>query len=148
MNNMFGPKNAKEAEVFAIEELIAETQYCIQSVMKEKGVRRSELAKRLGCSAANVTRMLSEDSNLTLESIARVLHAVDDKCMIRSKFLEESVRRSAVQNVYSCDGLPKWLAQETSDTTENASSSSANLPDGWPGTDGEEINDNASLLAA
>ena len=82
MIEIFEPKNAMEAEIFAIEELIADTQYCIQSIMVEKNVTLSELAQRLGCSLANVTQMLSEDSNLTLESVARIFHALDDKCSI------------------------------------------------------------------
>ena len=33
---MFRPKNRIEAEIFAIVNLLAETQYCIQSVMGRK----------------------------------------------------------------------------------------------------------------
>ena len=85
---MLGPKNSEEAEVYAIEELLAETQYCIQCVMGRMEVNRSELAKRLGCSPANVTQMLSENSNLTLESIARIFHALGDKLIVKSEYLE------------------------------------------------------------
>ena len=87
---MFGPRNAEEAKVYAIEELVAETQYCIQCVMSRKSVSRSELAKRLGCSPANVTQMLSEDHNLTLESIAKIFHALEDKIVVSSTFLQRS----------------------------------------------------------
>ena len=84
---MLGPKNTEEAEVFAIEELLAETQYCIQSVMGRKKVNRSELANRLGCTPANVTQMLSENSNLRLESIARIFYALGDKLIVKSEYL-------------------------------------------------------------
>ena len=86
---MIEPKNAEEAVIFAIEELVAETQYCIQKVMNLKSVNRSELARRLGCSPANVTQMLSEDSNLRLDTVAKIFHALEDECILKSKFLEE-----------------------------------------------------------
>lgn len=85
---MVGPRNPGEAEVYAVEELLADIQYCIQSVMHRKQVSRSELAKRLGCSPANVTQMLSEGSNLTLDSIARIFHALEDRVMVKSEYLE------------------------------------------------------------
>ena len=85
---MLGPRNLKEAEIYAIEELRADIQYCIQSVMGRKNVNRSELATRLGCSPANVTQMLSDDSNLKLESIARIFHALEDKMIVKSEYLE------------------------------------------------------------
>ena len=73
MKKLFGPKNRKESEVYAIEGLLAETQYCIESVMNRKNVSRSELARRLDCSPANVTQMLSEYSNLRLESATTII---------------------------------------------------------------------------
>lgn len=92
MKKLFGPKNRKESEVYAIEGLLAETQYCIESVMNRKNVSRSELARRLDCSPANVTQMLSEYSNLRLESVARIFHVLGDTCFVRSRYLED--RRS------------------------------------------------------
>lgn len=86
---MIEPKNAEEAVIFAIEELVAETQYCIQKVMNLKSINRSELARRLGCSPANVTQMLSEDSNLRLDTVAKIFHALGDECILKSKLLEE-----------------------------------------------------------
>ena len=94
---MFGPRNPEEAEVYAVEELLAETQYCIQSVMGRKRVGRSELAKRLGCSPANVTQMLSEDSNLTLESIAKIFHALGDRVSVKSEYLESRQARLSAE---------------------------------------------------
>ena len=32
--------------------------------------------------------MLSEDSNLTLESVARIFHALGDRCVVKSEHLE------------------------------------------------------------
>lgn len=88
MKKLFGPKNRKESEVYAVEGLLAETQYCIESVMIQKKISRSELARRLDCTPANVTQMLSENSNLKLESVARIFQALGDTCIVRSRYLE------------------------------------------------------------
>lgn len=84
MENVFGPKNAEEAQIFAIEELIVEVQHVIQTRMVEKQVTRAELARRLGCKPAWVTQLLSEDSNLTLETVAKVFFALGEKCKVRT----------------------------------------------------------------
>ena len=88
MKTVFGPRNPEEAQVYAVEGLLAETQYCIQRVMNGKKVSRSALAKRLGCTPANVSQMLSEHSNLKLESVARIFHALGDTCIVKSRYLE------------------------------------------------------------
>ena len=89
---MFGPKNVEESVIYAVEEFIADSQYCIQKVMNEKKVSRSELARRLGCSPANITQMLSEDSNLRLDTVAKIFYALEDKCVLKSEFLESANR--------------------------------------------------------
>lgn len=98
MKNLFGPQNSEEAEVYAVEGLLAETQHCIQSVMNGKKVNRSELARRLGCTPANVSQMLSEYSNLTLESVARIFHVLDDRCVVKSRYLENRQREAVAVN--------------------------------------------------
>jgi len=90
----FGAKSEQEREVFAIEGLRADVQLTIQEVMFAKGITRSHLAKLLGCSPANVTQLLAEDGNPTIESIARVFHALGDTCKFQSAFLEEQAPRS------------------------------------------------------
>lgn len=77
-----GPKSRAEAEVFAIEELLADVQYEIEKLMKQNEVSRSELAKKLGCTAANVSHFLSEDSNLRLDTIARIFFHLGAKVVI------------------------------------------------------------------
>ena len=114
---MLGPRNPEEAEVYAVEELLADTQYCIQSVMGRKNVSRSELAKRLGCSPANVTQMLSEDSNLTLESIARIFHALEDRMMVKSEYLEN---RQAWVRADPTHGKWDWTPKFAQATFEHA----------------------------
>jgi transcriptional regulator with XRE-family HTH domain len=85
----FGPKSEEERLIFATEDLRADLQLTIQEVMFAKGITRSHLAKLLGCSPANVTQLLAEDGNPTIETIARVFYALDDTCKFQSVFLEQ-----------------------------------------------------------
>jgi transcriptional regulator with XRE-family HTH domain len=92
---IIGPKNKKEEEIFAIEYFIADVQYAIQKVMNLRRVSRSELAKRLGCSKANITRLLSEDANITVETVARIFHALEDEARISSRHLNKIAKIAA-----------------------------------------------------
>ncbi len=44
--------------------------------MKRKGINRSELAQRMGVPPSRITKMLSGDSNLTIDTLVRAGHAV------------------------------------------------------------------------
>lgn len=90
----FGPKSEQERLIFATEDLRADVQLTIQEVMLAKGVTRSHLAKLLGCSPANITQLLAEDGNPTIETIARVFYALGDACRFQSAFLEQQPSRS------------------------------------------------------
>jgi transcriptional regulator with XRE-family HTH domain len=113
----FGPKNEQERLVFAIEELRADLQLTIQEVMLSKGITRSALAKRLGCSPANVTQLLAEDGNPTIETVARVFHALGDGCQMRSVYLEEQGARSSQHHVADVHASVSWEVEEPSEAT-------------------------------
>jgi transcriptional regulator with XRE-family HTH domain len=95
MRKRFGPKDEQERLVFAVEGLRADVQLTIQEVMHSKGITRSHLAKLLGCSPANVTHLLAEDGNPTIETIARVFHVLGDTCAFESRFLKEQAAASS-----------------------------------------------------
>jgi len=44
--------------------------------MKREGINRSELAERMGVPPSRITKMLSGDSNLTIDTLVRAGHAV------------------------------------------------------------------------
>ena len=77
-----GPQSADEAEIFAIEVLRADLQHAIHQAMKRHRVSRKALARLLGCSPKNVSQLLSEDGNPTIETVARVFHALNDAVSI------------------------------------------------------------------
>ncbi|MCG3190804.1 MAG: hypothetical protein DIJKHBIC_00024 [Thermoanaerobaculia bacterium] len=46
----------------------------VEREMDKKGVTRSALARKMGCSAANITRIMRRSSNLTVESMVDIAY--------------------------------------------------------------------------
>src|SRR5262245_190399 len=80
----FGPQNKDEALVFACEGLRADIQYQILKALKEQNLSQNALAERLGCTPACVSQFLDDDANLTTDSMAKVLIALDRVWVIDS----------------------------------------------------------------
>jgi plasmid maintenance system antidote protein VapI len=49
----------------------------IDSHMRTTGVSRSELARRLGCSPANITYMFNQRRNITMVTMAQLAEALE-----------------------------------------------------------------------
>lgn len=81
-NRSFGPKDAREAIDFAVEELRAEIQYGILKAMNEEGLSQAKLARMVGCTPAAISQFLDDNANLTIESIAKLLFALGRKCAV------------------------------------------------------------------
>jgi transcriptional regulator with XRE-family HTH domain len=70
----------EEAESHAdywIDGPIGEFTEDLARLMKEKGVNRAELARRLGTSRAYITKMLSGNANFTLLTMVKLAMALD-----------------------------------------------------------------------
>ena len=81
---LFEPQNTSEAEVFAIEDLVFQVQVEIQRLMKARGIGHRELADRLSISPARVSQIFSKSGpNLTLKTIARILHVLGENAEFR-----------------------------------------------------------------
>jgi transcriptional regulator with XRE-family HTH domain len=75
---LLGPRTGEE-EVFAVEDLVFSVQLALQKAMSRNGVTNKELAERLGWSPARVSQIFaSSGPNLTLRTIAKVAHALDE----------------------------------------------------------------------
>ncbi|MBE0645515.1 MAG: helix-turn-helix transcriptional regulator [Bacteroidetes bacterium] len=48
----------------------------ILHVMEEQGITRSELAARLSCSKAYVTKLFNDSTNVTLHTLVKISHAL------------------------------------------------------------------------
>jgi len=95
----FDLSDAEFREAYVEEAFIADVQHDIDCLMKEKGVTRAELARRLKVSAPYVTQILgNEDANLTLRTIARVYAALGERaCIFAEKRSEQRPSRKAAR---------------------------------------------------
>ena len=92
-------RNAKPASEEAIfdqllteEDLILEVQMMIQRELRERGVSQKQLADLLGRGESFVSQMLGlSPRNLTLRTIARVMHALGTKAEIRAAGSSDAV---------------------------------------------------------
>jgi ribosome-binding protein aMBF1 (putative translation factor) len=55
----------------------------VAAAMEADDVSRSELARRLGCSRANISRLLNEKANFKMEMLAKLATALDRDIEIR-----------------------------------------------------------------
>src|SRR4030042_4320783 len=67
----------------AEEGLILDVSQQLFEVMEKDGVTKAELAKRLDCSKAVVTKLRRGPSNMTLRKVAEVFHALG--CVLKLK---------------------------------------------------------------
>ncbi|HNI52546.1 helix-turn-helix transcriptional regulator [Accumulibacter sp.] len=74
----------------------------IERRMEQLGIKRSELARRLGTSAAAVSVALRGDANLTIERMARMAHALDARVSVHVAAKSSSVRWLEMH-----DGVPR-----------------------------------------
>lgn len=63
-------------QLLAQERLILEVTERVCQALEERGVTRAELARRLGVTAGEISHRLNEGRNLTLRSLADMLHAL------------------------------------------------------------------------
>jgi transcriptional regulator with XRE-family HTH domain len=71
----------------------------ICAIMEEKGISRSELARRLGKTRAYVTKILNGVPNLTIETLTRISLALGAKLEIKMTPLSESIEEEHVPMV-------------------------------------------------
>lgn len=99
-NELLGPQKGEE-ESFAIEALVFSTQVALQKAMNRRGVGNKELSERLGMSPARVSQIFSASGpNLTLKTIARIAHALEEDF--------ELIRKEDVK----AQALPEEMAKE------------------------------------
>lgn len=78
--------------IVAEEALVADVQFAIHNLMEKKGVSRSNLATKLGISAARVSQLFQDDAqNLTLRTIARIFAVLGEEAQVTSSTLREII---------------------------------------------------------
>jgi transcriptional regulator with XRE-family HTH domain len=106
MTKFFDPQDEELRKFYLEESFIADVQYEICRLMKEKDVSRAALARRLGLSAPLVTQMLgNKGSNLTLRTVAKIFAALGEKPALLCERGQATSERAA-----GIDEGPSWAA--------------------------------------
>lgn len=118
----FGPADANEAIIFAVEELKANTQYEIIRALARAGMSQADLARKLGVTQSWVSQALSDDANLTLDTIAKIFLGLDLQCRfaagpVEPHFAQSTTAGASRDNAWvhpdKDDVLPKQPARDT-----------------------------------
>jgi transcriptional regulator with XRE-family HTH domain len=90
------------------ERLLLEAALLIRHILKEKGISKADLAKRIGKSKAYVTQLLDGSVNMTLRTISDVLNALGYSLRLSASPLTltahapESRKPTSMVIVYDC----------------------------------------------
>lgn len=84
-------------------------------LMEEKKVSQAKLARKLNVSRAHVSKMLADDRNLTLTSVAKIFSALGEELeVMTSKELNElTCHKVAAQKITRINYLPKASDYQT-----------------------------------
>jgi plasmid maintenance system antidote protein VapI len=75
-------REAEKGLTFHVESAILSFTEDLSSLMEAQGVSKSELARRLHCQPAFITKLLSGQNNFTIETMVRIAIALDAKVKI------------------------------------------------------------------
>jgi transcriptional regulator with XRE-family HTH domain len=107
-------KDKKYDVLFAENNFITCLQVEVEAVMNAKGISQTDLAKRMGLSAARVSQILSDNgTNLEARTIARIGHALGVRTIV--EFVDKPMRRSerdSVTSLPSGSSFKDWVKAE------------------------------------
>jgi transcriptional regulator with XRE-family HTH domain len=94
------------------ERVVFEAMEAIAELMQSQGVSRSQLAERLGKSAAFVTKLLSGENNFTLRTLADVYFALGRSVHVTHAPVGDRVRVSVAADMRNvCIDPPQWSGE-------------------------------------
>ena len=96
------------ARLFAQEQLIEEATELIAEVMHERGITKSELASRVGTSRGHITQLLAGSRNMTLRTLADLMHAMGSRVFLKSSSSGDS----------ECTDGIRWVVHMTEPTKQ------------------------------
>jgi transcriptional regulator with XRE-family HTH domain len=91
----FGPANAKEAEIFAVEGFRVRVQHRLQTLMTEQGMTQKDLAEKMGVSTSRISQIFSDRCNIGIKNLAKIFHALDAECMLSAQWINQPPAKMA-----------------------------------------------------
>lgn len=87
------PRDHNEDVTFAVEAFVIDTQSRLHQLMKAKNVSKAELARRMGTSKARVSALFGDHANLTLNTVGRILAALDETAHLSSPEIDRRLKQ-------------------------------------------------------
>jgi len=106
--NSLKPKSKGEKFIYAEESLTAAVQHVLHTLINAKGLKKKELAQELDLSPSTVSRILNESSNLTIRTIAKIFHVLEDEPFFTSRNYEKMVSEKEAKPSLNC----KYIVQK------------------------------------
>jgi len=97
---------ARQRDSYWVGKAIQDFTDDLYALMESRGVSKAELAKRLGSSPAYVTKVLRGNTNFTIESMVRLVRALDGQLCIHVGRREDQVRWFDVVGQRGADFTP------------------------------------------
>jgi transcriptional regulator with XRE-family HTH domain len=101
--------------LFAQEDLILEVTEILCELLEKEKISRKELADRLGKTKGFISQLLGGGRNLTLRTVADILHVLGYKFALKPEKLEKHRRDSNVvkfpesQTIFQSPQFPKYI---------------------------------------
>jgi transcriptional regulator with XRE-family HTH domain len=108
-------KDDEFRRLFAQEDLILEVTETLCELLEKEKISRKELADRLGKTKGFVSQLLGGGRNLTLRTVADILHVLGYKVVLKPDKLEKQRRNSNViifpklQTIYQIPKGPTYI---------------------------------------
>ncbi len=103
----------ENTELFRQEELILETTELLARVMKQNGITKADLARKLKKTKPFVSQCLSGEQNLTLRTLADLFGALGYKMQVGDAAIEENGK--AIHRLYPIGG---WSFEQSCGITD------------------------------
>lgn len=72
-------RSLRDSVEYAEEKLVARAQSLLQQLLNEKGMTKTDLAKKMGVSKARVSQIFSDEQNFTFRLMATAFHALGEE---------------------------------------------------------------------
>ena len=120
-------EQAKKTSEYWAESALLEFLSTVDHAMQDKSVSRAELAKRMGTSAAYISKLMNGSGNLTHRTMAAIAHALDLRVHISlSPIVRSEYGRQTAVSGYTHQRPLKPLVYRY---VQQAATAAANQPD-------------------
>lgn len=103
---------------------VLRAQGFLQQILEDNGITQKELAARMGLKKSTVSRLLNSNRNLTIKSLAKVLHAIGMEPLWEARFIKgnkyaEETKRRQKMNILQFESSESSSSKEVDVSAAN-----------------------------